>query len=234
MRTLVWHSTVPLRQSKVPIMPSSSKSVDLTDADLQAILGDPKSTMEYRILRATRRLLARDGLGVSVDSIAVEANIGRRTIFRYFSTREELIAQALSESLANFHEQVADAISDSSDIDQWLVDVVSHLHQSQRRAGVAFWQLSASRDEDLEPLIAQVNKHRRQSRRRLTKSAAQAGWTKAGGQGEVPRSIELAMALSISSFAVQSLNVDYKANDHESAEAVALMLSALLEREVSS
>lgn len=214
-------------------MTPAGQPTDLTADELENLLKDPKSGTEFRILRATRRLLAREGLGVSIDAIAVEAELGRRTIFRYFATRDDLIAQALSESLGRFHSQVADAISESSDLDQWLVDVVTQLHGSQRRAGVALWQLAASDDEDLSRPIARVNKHRRDTRRVLTQSIAQAAWNKAGGNGDAPRSIELAVALSISSFAVHSLNVDYKAGDDETVKSVAAMLSAILTKEVA-
>lgn len=214
-------------------MTQAGNRTDLTADELENLLKDPRSSTEFRILRATRRLLAREGLGVSIDAIAVEADLGRRTIFRHFATRDDLIARALSDSLGRFHTQVAEAISDSSDLDQWLVDVVTQLHSSQRSAGVALWQLAASSDKDLSSPIARVNKHRRDTRRLLTQSIAQAAWTKAGGNGKVPRSIELAVALSISSFAVQSLNVDYDAQDPETVTSTAGMLSAVLTAEVS-
>lgn len=214
-------------------MTPAAHRTDLTADELENLLKDPKSSTEFRILRATRRLLAREGLGVSIDAIAVEADLGRRTIFRHFATRDDLIARALSDSLGRFHTQVAEGISDSSDLDQWLVDVVTQLHGSQRNAGVALWQLAASSDKDLSSPIARVNKHRRDTRRLLTQSIAQAAWTKAGGNGDVPRSVELAVALSISSFAVQSLNVDYDAQDQETVMSTAAMLSAVLTAEVS-
>lgn len=228
-----WHYTVSRWQCKVSGVTTAENSTDLTADELETLLKDPKSTTEFRILRATRRLLAREGLGVSVDAVAVEAELGRRTIFRHFATRDDLIARALSDSLGRFHSQVADAISESSDIDEWLVDVVTQLHGSQRRAGMALWQLSASNDDDLSPPIARVNKHRRESRQVLTNSIADTAWKKAGGNGTAPRSVELAVALSISSFAVHSLNVDYGAGDDETVASVAAMLSAILKKELS-
>ena len=65
-------------------MTPTENPADLSADELENLLKDPRSTQEYRILRATRRLLAREGLGVSIDAIAVEAGLGRRTIFRYF------------------------------------------------------------------------------------------------------------------------------------------------------
>ena len=207
---------------------------DLSSDQLDEMLKDSKSVTEFRILRATSRLLAREGLGISIDAIAVEAELGRRTIFRYFPSRDDLIARALSDSLSRFHAQVAEAISESSDVQQWLIEVVAQLHGSQRKAGAAFWQLTASNDAELPSAIAKVNKFRRKSRRDLTKSIAQTAWVKAGGHGDAPRSVGLAMALSISSFTVQSLSVDYQANDEESVEIIASMLSILLEKAVAT
>ena len=207
-------------------MTSAGNPTELTADQLESLLKDPKSTTEFRILRATRRLLAREGLGISIDAVADEAGLGRRTVFRHFATRDELVARALSESLSRFHTQVADALSESTDFDQWLTDVVSKLLGSQSRAGAGLWQLAASNDEDLPEALAVVNRHRREARRSLTQSIARAAWNKVGGSGAVPRSVELAFALSISSFAIHSLDVDYESQSNESVAAVVEMLAA--------
>jgi len=83
---------------------------ELSSDDLDSLLKDPKATVEYRIVRATRRLLVSKGLDVSMDDIATEADLGRRTVFRYFPTRDDLIARAFSESLQHFNQQVMSSV----------------------------------------------------------------------------------------------------------------------------
>ena len=209
-------------------MGTTESSSDLSTEQLETLLKDPKSTTEFRILQAARRLLARDGLGISIEAIAAEADLGRRTIFRYFATRDELVARALSESLSRFHAQVADTLSESTDFDEWLHDIVRTLLISQSSAGRGLWQLAASDDVDLPPAIAAVNAQRRQARQLLTRSMAHTAWTKMGQTNDVPRSVELAFALAISSFAVHSLDVDYESSSDESIDAVVALLSATL------
>ena len=219
---------MPIRQSKVPLVGITKSPNELSSDDLDSLLKDPKATVEYRIVRATRRLLVTKGLDVSMDDIATEADLGRRTIFRYFPTRDDLIARAFSESLQHFNQQVMSSIATETDFKTWLSSVVESLHQSQIRAGRGMWELAATDDDHLPLPIAKVNKQRRQSRQKLTNAIASEAWQRAGGNGQTPRDIELSFALTISSFAVQSLHNDYKANEKESVDAIASMLFSFI------
>ena len=214
-------------------MTEAGHPTDLTAEELETLLGDQKSTTEYRILRATRRLLARQGLGVSIDDIAAEADLGRRTVFRYFAGRDELVARALSESLSRFHSQVSSVVDPDADLEEWLERIVGVLHGSQRNAGHALWQLAASRDSDLPPAVARVNQQRREARRELSRSVADTAWAKAGGVGRAPTEVELALAMTLSSFAVHSLHFDYEADEHDVTRSVVSMLTAMIRRAVA-
>lgn len=209
-------------------MTISGQNTDISPEELENLLKNPKASAEFRILRATRRRLAVTGLGVSIEEIAAEAELGRSTVFRHFPSRDELVARALSESLARFHTQVDDAVNEDTNLDTWLLDVVTTLHGSQIRAGRAMWQLAASDDSDLPASIVLVNHIRRSSRQKLTISIAEAAWKKVGGSGPLPRQIELAFALALSAFTVHSLNVDYEVDEAQSAIAIASMLGAHL------
>lgn len=209
-------------------MTISGQNTDISPEELENLLKNPKASAEFRILRATRRRLAVTGLGVSIEEIAAEAELGRSTVFRHFPSRDELVARALSESLARFHTQVDDAVNEDTNLDTWLLDVVTTLHGSQIRAGRAMWQLAASDDSELSAPIVRVNHIRRSSRQLLTISIAEVAWKKVGGNGPLPREIELAFALALSSFTVHSLNVDYEVDEAQSATAISSMLGAHL------
>ncbi len=223
---------MPPRQSKVPNVGITRTDSELSSEDLDSLLKDPKATVEYRIVRATRRLLVSKGLDVSMDDIATEADLGRRTVFRYFPTRDDLIARAFSESLQHFNQQVMSSIAAETDFKTWLTSVVESLHQSQLRAGRGMWELAATDDSHLPPPIAKVNKQRRSSRKELTVAIAAEAWHRAGGTGDTPRDIELSFALTISSFAVQSLYNDYKAKENESIQTIASMLFSFITERV--
>lgn len=217
----------------MPNVASTDISPELTRDDLDSLLKDPKATVEYRIVRATRRLLVSKGLDVSMDEIASEADLGRRTIFRYFSSRDELIARAFSESLQQFNQQVLNSIATESDFKTWLTSVVATLHQSQVRAGRGMWELAATDDSHLPTVIAKVNKQRRSSRQKLTTAIADEAWSRAKGTGKTPREVELSFALAISSFAVHSLNDDYNASETESIDAISSMLFHFISQRAS-
>lgn len=211
-------------------MKSTTSDGELSAAELEELLKDPRATAEYRIVRATRRLLVTKGLEVSMDDIAAEAELGRRTVFRYFSSRDELLARAMNESLDHFNNQVNSSMNAETDVETWLFSVVQSLHQTQLRAGRGLWQLAATDDDDLPAPLAKVNKKRRDSRHLLTQTIAKEAWKRCGRSGQLPRDIELAFALAISSFTVHSLHVDYSAQQDETVKAVSSMLHSFLMR----
>lgn len=201
---------------------------EIDRAQLERLLGDPRAALEYRILRATRRLLGTRGLAVSMDEIAAEAGVGRRTVFRYCSSRDELVARALSDSLRVFSSQVTTSTSSHLPLGEWVLQVVTELQRSQVLAGTGMWQLAAADDRDLPGPIAAVNRRRRVARRKMTREIADAAWSRAGGEGSAPQDVEHAVAHSISSFTVHSLISDYGSTAQDTAGVVARMLHDFL------
>ena len=195
---------------------------------LDAILTDRKATAEFRIIRATRRLLTKDGLDISVDAIAHEAGVGRRTVFRYFSSRDDLIAAALDASLFIFQHEVRSTPKDDVPIDVWMFQVVSALYSMQAGAGLGVWQLASTEDIRLPEPIAEINVRRREQRKEGTLSIAQSAWDRLGKSGDVPREVELMFAMSISSFNVRSLAFDYEANANEVIRMISNVLVSYL------
>ncbi|MCM3920404.1 TetR/AcrR family transcriptional regulator [Frankia sp. AiPs1] len=54
------------------------------------------------ILAAAARLLAKNGLSVSLDDVAAEAGVGSATLYRRFGSRDELAADVLGRQLAEY------------------------------------------------------------------------------------------------------------------------------------
>ncbi|GAA4972748.1 AcrR family transcriptional regulator [Nonomuraea thailandensis] len=65
-----------------------------------------------RILAAARRLYAGHGLGVSMACIAREAGVGKATLSRRFTTREELISAVFADRMDAYAAAVAVALAD--------------------------------------------------------------------------------------------------------------------------
>ena len=207
--------------------PGSQERHDI-QTELTRILKNPKATAEFRIIRVTRHLLTTEGLAISMETIAEEAGVGRSTLFRHFPSRDELVARALDESLAHFHDQIPAAIEESAGLETWLMSTVSSLHRMQLTAGRGLWQLAAADDRELPPLIAKVNKKRRRTRRETTLALAGEAWRRSGATGPVPVEVELAFALAFSSFTAHSVNVDYGAEEQDTVRMLVELLLSLL------
>ncbi|WP_261559841.1 TetR/AcrR family transcriptional regulator [Frankia tisae] len=54
------------------------------------------------ILAAAARLLAKNGLSVSLDDVAAEAGVGSATIYRRFSSRDKLASDVLGQQMAEY------------------------------------------------------------------------------------------------------------------------------------
>ncbi|MEZ4869223.1 MAG: TetR/AcrR family transcriptional regulator [Caldilineaceae bacterium] len=94
-------------------------------AEKRRRVGRPRSAESHRaILEATLELVATHGVqGASMEAIAAQAGVGKSTIYRRWSSKDELIVAALSE----FHVQMkfrdtghfrADLITSLRDIQQ--------------------------------------------------------------------------------------------------------------------
>src|SRR4051812_24033851 len=132
-------------------------------SDLDSVLGDQRSVFRLRVLRATRRLLAERGLNVSMDDIAVAANVGRRSLFRHFDSRDALVAEALRGALDWYDEQVA-PLGDAESVGSWLELLIRRIHEVHIAAGRGLWQMAAASDDELPTEIVEVNRRRRLAR----------------------------------------------------------------------
>ncbi|MDQ1014100.1 TetR/AcrR family transcriptional regulator [Streptomyces afghaniensis] len=65
-----------------------------------------------RIIAAARSVFARDGLSVSMASVAREAGVGIATMFRRFPTKEELVEAVFSDRMDACADAVAAALDD--------------------------------------------------------------------------------------------------------------------------
>jgi AcrR family transcriptional regulator len=201
--------------------------------DEDAVLGDAGSRPRQNVLRATRALLATDGLSVTMDDIASASGVSRRSLSRHFNGRDELIAEALDGALAWYVDRVHDELRVDASLEHWLVSTARLVHRSSADAGLGVWQLASSRDEDLPPALAAVNRRRRANRRKWTQDVAQRAWQLAGAEGPVPDVVLEAFALSLSVFATHSMVGDLRRSADRLAEHTGAMLVAVIDAQIA-
>jgi AcrR family transcriptional regulator len=152
-----------------------------------------RATVDW-ILRATRRFVAERGLDVTVDEIADAAGVGRRTVFRHFSTRDELLAAAIAAGLERYTEQVPSY--DGGDWRAWVHALSMSVHRMNDSCGPGFWELATR--HDLPPLLVSVEAERRRGRQATMIELAKTVWSGAGGRGKCPKTVTTAVCSSLS------------------------------------
>lgn len=200
--------------------------------DLDALLDNPKALSRLKLLRATVRLIADRGLDVTMDDIAEASGINRRTLFRQVESRDVLLADALSSSMDWFETQIERAVPAEQPLEEWITALALRLMEVHRAAGLGYWQLAATPDNDLPPELAAVNARRRRDRRANSPVTARAIWKRAGGTGRCPQVIIDAVAMTLSTFASRSMVEDFGREAKAVAGSVGTILATLVESQV--
>ncbi|MEU6642484.1 mycofactocin system transcriptional regulator [Saccharomonospora sp. NPDC046836] len=82
-------------------------------AELPVRPGRRRSTSQYELERVAFELFERDGFdATTVDEIAKGAGIGRRTFFRYFESKNDVVWGSFTEQLDQMREQFRGRLAD--------------------------------------------------------------------------------------------------------------------------
>src|ERR1700722_1299332 len=128
------------------------------------------------VLVATRQLLLARGLDVTMDEIAEEAGVSRRTLFRHFESRERLIAESLEAGIQLYGELLP---SFEGGWETWLRGVCDAAHEMHAGYGPGYWELTSR--TDLPPEIVAIEGRRRTRRHEAMARIAGKLWREAGG-----------------------------------------------------
>src|SRR5260221_5729468 len=134
-----------------------------------------------RILQAARELFYRDGINaVSVDAIAAAAGTNKMTLYRHFSSRDELIAAYL-EQLAAEGEGVWDGPRAAHPGDpqaqlRYLMRRVSQFAAESTGRGCALANAAVELAERKHPARKVVEAHKRRQCERLIALCREAGY----------------------------------------------------------
>jgi TetR/AcrR family transcriptional repressor of lfrA len=107
------------------------------------------------ILDAAARVLAAEGPGASMADVAATAGVGRTTLYRYFPTREALVAALAAEAVAEAGARLAAAGLDHVAPAEAIERIVRALLSTGERYAVLLRQPIAPRDPDIDRLVAE-------------------------------------------------------------------------------
>jgi AcrR family transcriptional regulator len=136
-----------------------------------------------RILQAARELFHRDGIhAVSVDTLAAAAGTNKMTLYRHFSSRDELIAAYL-ETLAAEGEGVWEKARRAHPGDpeaqlRFLLRQVSNFAAEGQGRGCALANAAVELAERKHPARRVVEAHKRRQRERLVALVREAGYAR--------------------------------------------------------
>lgn len=182
------------------------------------------------VLDAVQPLLAAEGVDVTMDQLADAAGIGRRTLFRYFPSKEALVAAAVRHSYDRLLAEVFDAPTDGLGPEDTIGSVLRRTHEVAERMGRAHWQVAA--DPESHGELGEAVAARQQARARYVVRFTELLWERAGQDGSPPRWLVDAFGLVESLFAFQALQRDLGRTRAEIVETTTTMMVAALHEAV--
>jgi AcrR family transcriptional regulator len=180
-----------------------------------------------RVLDAAEVVLAEVGVTATMDEIAEAAGIGRRTLFRYFPSREVLIAAAIERRYQRLDREVFDdAHLEADDPDELIRRVLTTTHRVAAQMGKAHWQVAADR-EVLNGLGAAAEARQR-ARRRYVQRFTERLWELAGGPPPPPAWLADAFGLLESLFTYQALRLDFGRDEADIVDLTSRLMTDAL------
>ena len=182
------------------------------------------------LIKAMSDLLAERGAEVTLDDVATRAEVGRRTIFRYFATKDDLVAEAIAASLRT----LVDAIPhrEGRQVDEWLYDVARTVHAQNIRIAPAFLE-GARRRRDIPGVAAFMDRPGRRRRYQRMETLAQEAWDASGGAGTVSSAIAESFTLHLSVFASEALQLHCRLDADHMAQLTVETLLALIHQHMA-
>lgn len=157
----------------------------VSTAQAPTLAEDKRQATVERILRAARYLIGARGLDMTMDEIAAAAGVGRRTVFRHFESRENLLAAAVESGMRRYGERLP--AYERGDWRPWLDSLCVAVHRMNGSYGPGYWELTTRRD--LPGELASMEERRRLARRAAMNRLAGDLWKAAGGDGPTPAAV---------------------------------------------
>jgi TetR/AcrR family transcriptional repressor of mexCD-oprJ operon len=132
------------------------------------------------ILEAAARVLARTGTAATMGDVAVEARLGRATLYRYFENREQLVSALWDVALGDAAKRLAAARLEQVSVEEGVARAVRAIAAVGERYEVLLRDPSAEQRERAaaaigEPIRRLVERGQREGVLRADVSAAMLG-----------------------------------------------------------
>lgn len=202
----------------------------MAPAGQPSLLDEHRRTARERILRAARAVLAERGLAARVEDVAEAAAVSRRTVFRYFETREALVAAALTDSIRSYADHIPRPQRDES-LAAWLDRALVAIHTMNAQHGRVYFELALA--GDLDGRLGSIAELRRSARADLVRHFADAAWKAGDGRGRPPQWLDDAVAVLLSAFATEALVRDFGRTPEQVGSAMASALTHAIEGAVA-
>jgi AcrR family transcriptional regulator len=177
------------------------------------------------LLEAAERGMIEYGIDVSVDDIATLAEVARRTVFRYFPAREDLLGAAIATASARYLQSLPQYIG--GDWRTWLADLTRVMHQATARAARLYWEFTTRR---LPDRIGQAYDEHRQAHQRVFDTVSATVWHEAGGHGATPQLLRQTVAAHLSPIFTRAVVVDADGTAELAADMAANAIAATVDR----
>ncbi len=153
---------------------------------------------------AAVQALLTHGPQVSMEVIAGLAGVGRRTAFRYFATREDLLAAGVDWIVDTYIARMPQR--GDRPPDRWLRELARESAGFLGSAGPAYVALLASEWESAP--MREAMARRATSRRAFSEDVALEAWRASGRAGKPPQRLVHACLLCLGPFAHYGLRID--------------------------
>jgi AcrR family transcriptional regulator len=172
-----------------------SESYDGVVVGPKSTLGEDKLRVTVeRILSGARRVLGERGFAITVDEIAEAAGVSRRTVFRHFPNRDDLLVAAIEHGMKAYPERVP--AYEGGDWEGWWQAVCERVHRTSSTYGPGYWELTVR--QDLAPALLAVEQRRRRARQRLMRDLAGELWAAIGVDAPPPPTVVATVAAALS------------------------------------
>lgn len=203
----------------------------MTDDGGPTLADELRDVARARILRAAHAVLAERGLETTMDDVARASGVSRRTIFRYFETRDRLISAVMCDWLGAYAQRLPRP-SSGEDPERYLVELLRTTHRLNTESGRLYWEIATLRPDQPGDLAAAAAE-RLKARTRFVHASSTTLWRMLGGRGRPPEWVVDAFALHLSAFATQALAGDFSRSPEQVADVSARVLTAALRLAVS-
>jgi AcrR family transcriptional regulator len=175
-----------------------------------------RQTTADHLVRAAVAGLAKHGFRVTVDDIAREAGVSRRTIFRHFATRDDLLAVALTQQSDTFRSTLPQ-LGDQG-WPAWLAELCQAVHQANDTLHRTLHELVTR--HDLSPRLLTFADDIDTYRRGRNSDVADTLWQAVGRAGGAPAELRAVVASHLSPHFTTAVSQDAQ-GDHPMAASLA-------------